>query len=77
MARFGMWTATTRMISQSLRMASRRRDKPVMILMHTKMGQGVDFMTGSHKWHGKAPSTEQEALALAQLKETLGVFLTH
>lgn len=49
-------------------------DKPVMILMHTQMGQGVDFMTGSHLWHGKAPSAEQEALALAQLPETLGDF---
>ncbi|HHV03929.1 MAG: transketolase [Bacteroidales bacterium] len=48
--------------------------KPVMILMHTHMGQGVDFMTGSHAWHGKAPSAEQEALALAQLPETLGDF---
>jgi transketolase len=36
------------------------------------MGQGVDFMTGSHAWHGKAPSAEQEALALSQLPETLG-----
>lgn len=48
--------------------------KPVMILMHTQMGQGVDFMCGTHKWHGKAPSDEQCAQALAQLPETLGDF---
>ena len=36
------------------------------------MGQGVDFMCGTHKWHGKAPSDEQAAAALSQLEETLG-----
>ena len=46
--------------------------KPVMILWHTEMGHGVDFMAGTHQWHGKAPSEEQCAAALAQLKETLG-----
>lgn len=46
--------------------------KPVMILMHTSMGYGVDFMMGSHKWHGVAPNDEQLAAALAQLEETLG-----
>lgn len=46
--------------------------RPTMILMHTNMGQGVDFMCGTHKWHGKAPNAEQVTLALAQLKETLG-----
>ncbi|HOO70013.1 MAG TPA: transketolase, partial [Bacteroidales bacterium] len=61
-------------IRKAYRLAAEPGDKPVMILMHTNMGQGVDFMTGSHKWHGKAPSAEQEALALAQLKETLGDF---
>jgi len=44
--------------------------KPVMIIMHTAMGAGVDFMMGSHKWHGVAPNDEQLALALAQLEET-------
>jgi transketolase len=48
------------------------KGKPVMILMKTEMGQGVDFMTGSHKWHGIAPSDEQLKEALAQLPETLG-----
>lgn len=48
------------------------KGKPVMILMHTEMGQGVDFMTGSHKWHGIPPSDEQLSKALAQLEETLG-----
>ncbi len=48
------------------------KEKPVMILMKTEMGQGVDFMMGSHKWHGVAPNDEQLAKALAQLEETLG-----
>lgn len=48
--------------------------KPVMILMKTVMGKGVDFMEGTNKWHGKAPSKEQEASALAQLEETVGDF---
>jgi transketolase len=46
--------------------------KPIMILMHTEMGAGVDFMMGSHKWHGVAPNDEQLAAALGQLEETLG-----
>jgi transketolase len=46
--------------------------KPVVILMHTAMGKGVDFMEGSHEWHGIAPNDEQLAKALAQLPETLG-----
>lgn len=46
--------------------------RPVVILMRTEMGKGVDFMMGSHKWHGVAPTKEQEAIALAQLDETLG-----
>jgi transketolase len=45
------------------------KGKPVLILMHTEMGQGVDFMMGSHKWHGVAPNDEQLAKALAQLPE--------
>jgi transketolase len=48
------------------------KGKPVMILMRTEMGHGVDFMTNSHKWHGIAPNDEQLAKALAQLPETLG-----
>lgn len=46
--------------------------KPVMILMKTEMGQGVDFMVGTHKWHGAAPNDEQLENALGQLEETLG-----
>jgi transketolase len=46
--------------------------KPIVILMKTEMGAGVDFMMGSHKWHGVAPNDEQMATALAQLEETLG-----
>lgn len=48
------------------------KGKPVMIIMKTEMGQGVDYMMHTHKWHGSAPNDEQLALALAQLKETLG-----
>ncbi len=46
--------------------------KPVVLLMKTIMGKGVDFMEGTHKWHGVAPNDEQMAQALAQLEETLG-----
>ena len=46
--------------------------KPVCILLHTEMGNGVDFMMGTHAWHGKAPNDEQLAKALAQNPETLG-----
>ncbi len=46
--------------------------KPIAIIMKTEMGKGVDFMEGTHKWHGSAPNDEQAAAALAQLPETLG-----
>ena len=49
---------------------------PVLNLMRTEMGYGVDFMMGSHKWHGVAPNDEQLAEALAQLEETLGDYPT-
>lgn len=48
------------------------KGKPVMILMKTKMGMGVDFMEDNYKWHGVAPSNEQLQKALAQLPETIG-----
>lgn len=48
------------------------KGKPIMILMTTVMGNGVDFMMGSHKWHGVAPNDEELKKALAQLEETLG-----
>ncbi len=46
------------------------KGKPVAIMMKTEMGQGVDFMMGTHAWHGKAPGTEQTEKALAQLPTT-------
>ncbi len=48
------------------------KGKPVVIIMKTEMGQGVDYMMGSHKWHGVAPNPEQLEAALNQLPETLG-----
>lgn len=48
------------------------KGKPVVILMKTSMGKGVDFMEGSHEWHGIAPNDDQLKKALAQLPETLG-----
>ena len=48
------------------------KGKPVVILMKTAMGKGVDFMEGSHEWHGIAPNDEQLKKALEQLPETLG-----
>ncbi|MGP1447807.1 MAG: transketolase [Candidatus Limimorpha sp.] len=49
-----------------------RQGKPQLLLAHTEMGMGVDFMMGTHKWHGSAPNDEQAAQALTQLEETLG-----
>jgi len=46
--------------------------KPVIILMHTEMGFGVDFMMGTHEWHGVPPNDEEKEVALAQLEESLG-----
>ncbi len=48
------------------------KGKPVMILLHTEMGNGIDFMMHTHAWHGKAPNDEQLEKALAQNPETLG-----
>ncbi|WP_162339522.1 transketolase [Cyclobacterium salsum] len=48
------------------------KGKPVLNLLHTDMGYGVDFMVGTHKWHGVAPNDEQLENALGQLEETLG-----
>ena len=63
-------------IVATLRKAKRRlgKGKPVALMMVTDMGYGVDFMMGSHKWHGVAPNKEQLESALAQLPETLGDF---
>ncbi|MEO9964516.1 MAG: transketolase [Reichenbachiella sp.] len=49
-----------------------KKEKPILILMKTEMGAGVDFMEGTHKWHGIAPNDEDLQNALAQLDETLG-----
>jgi transketolase len=48
------------------------KGKPIVILMRTEMGKGIDFMEGSHEWHGIAPNDEQLKKALDQLPETLG-----
>ena len=48
------------------------KGKPVCVIMHTEMGKGVDYMEGTHKWHGNAPNDEQLATALDQVEETLG-----
>lgn len=48
------------------------KGKPVVILMKTEMGKGIDFMEGTHEWHGIAPNDEQLKRALDQLPETLG-----
>lgn len=48
------------------------QEKPNVILMRTEMGNGVDYMMGTHKWHGVAPNDDQLAKALSQLEETLG-----
>jgi len=55
-----------------LALAKTGKGKPIMILMQTMMGNGIDFMMHSHKWHGVAPNDEQLALALAQVEETYG-----
>ena len=49
-----------------------RKGKPVMNLMKTVMGFGVDYMMGSHKWHGVSPNDEELKKALDQLPETIG-----
>lgn len=48
------------------------KGKPIVILMVTAMGKGVDFMEGSHEWHGIAPNDQQLASALAQIPESIG-----
>jgi len=48
------------------------RGKPVVIIMKTVMGKGVDFMENNHEWHGSAPNADQYKKAMDQLPETLG-----
>lgn len=50
------------------------KGKPVMILMRTHMGQGVDYMTDNHQWHGTPPEGDLVTRALSQIEETLGDF---
>ncbi len=59
-------------IIDAFKLAHNADGKPKMILFKTEMGHGVDFMAGTHEWHGKAPSAEQCDAALKQLDETLG-----
>src|SRR5690606_38660803 len=61
-------------VINSLQEAKNRtgKGKPIVILLHTEMGNGVDFMMGTHKWHGVAPNDEQLESALNQLPQTLG-----
>ena len=49
-----------------------KKGKPIVILLYTEMGNGVDYMMGTHKWHGSAPNDEQLKIALSQNEETLG-----
>ena len=49
-----------------------KKGKPICVLLHTEMGNGVDFMMHTHAWHGKAPNDDQLAQALQQNPETLG-----
>ena len=48
------------------------KGKPIAIILHTEMGNGVDYMMGTHKWHGSAPNDDELAAALSQNPETLG-----
>lgn len=48
------------------------KGRPIAIILHTEMGNGVDYMMGTHKWHGSAPNDEQLANALSQNPETIG-----
>jgi len=52
--------------------AQKVKGKPTVVLMKTNMGHGVDFMAGTHKWHGVAPNDDELKNALGQLEETLG-----
>ncbi|MDB5272675.1 MAG: tktA [Chitinophagaceae bacterium] len=59
-------------LDDAILVAKQTKGKPTVILMKTNMGQGVDFMAGTHKWHGVAPNDDELQRALAQLEETLG-----
>lgn len=61
-------------IIETLKLAQTKTGKgqPIVIIMHTEMGNGVDYMMHTHAWHGKAPNDEQLKIALSQNPETLG-----
>jgi transketolase len=59
-------------LEETIYKAQHLKGKPTVVLMKTEMGYGVDYMMGSHKWHGVAPNDEELGKALAQLEETLG-----
>lgn len=61
-------------ILEGMKIAKSRigKGRPVCVLLHTVMGNGVDFMMHTHAWHGKAPNDEQLAIGLSQNAETLG-----
>lgn len=61
-------------IIETLKLAQTKTGKgqPVVIIMHTEMGNGVDYMMHTHAWHGKAPNDEQLQVALSQNPQTLG-----
>ncbi|MBQ7268527.1 MAG: transketolase [Bacteroidales bacterium] len=61
-------------VLDAFKLAHKRNGKPKMILFETVMGKGVDFMEGTHEWHGKAPDAELVRRALAQLSSTLEDF---
>lgn len=63
-------SAVVTTLQEAIRLCGQKQ--PVCILMKTEMGMGVDFMMGSHKWHGVAPNEEQTKNALSQLEETIG-----
>ena len=62
------WTSMESVIPQAQALLG--QGKPIAIVMKTEMGQGVDYMMGTHAWHGKAPNDDQLAKALAQLPES-------
>ena len=61
-------------IIETLKIAKKKtgNGKPIVIIMHTEMGNGVDFMMHTHAWHGKAPNDELLTKALNQNPETIG-----
>ena len=61
-------------ITEGLQLAKKEtnKGKPICVLLHTEMGNGVDFMMHTHAWHGKAPNDEQLQQALDQNPATLG-----